>query len=139
MVAQTMVRQLISVVNTSIWSVRCRTLTFQTLNRIRGLNVPVQTLRKGIKRQEVLFVLRQATHRFWIALSVLGGSRRPIGSTPPAWWVAPRCQRVRLGPRHARVWGWRRAHCVVYAPGIADAEWPKTVPRPPPASRHDHQ
>ena len=47
-------------------------ITEQTLNRIRGLNVPVQTLRKGIKRQEVLFVLRQAAHRFWIALSVLG-------------------------------------------------------------------
>jgi hypothetical protein len=44
----------------------------QTLNRIGGLKVSVHALRKRIKRQEGLFVLRQAAHRFWIALSVLG-------------------------------------------------------------------
>ena len=44
----------------------------QAFNGIRGLHVPVQTLRKGIKRQEVLFVLRQAAQRFRIALRVLG-------------------------------------------------------------------
>ena len=44
----------------------------QAFNGIRGLNVAVQTLRKGIKRQEVLFVLRQASQRFRIALRVLG-------------------------------------------------------------------
>jgi len=44
----------------------------QAFNGIRGLNVPVQTLRKGIKRQEVLFVLRQAAQRFRVALRVLG-------------------------------------------------------------------
>jgi hypothetical protein len=36
----------------------------ETLNRIGGLKVPVHALRKGIKRQQVLFILRQATHRF---------------------------------------------------------------------------
>ena len=30
-----------------------------------------------------------------VALSVLGGSRRPSGSTPPVVSVAPRCQRIR--------------------------------------------
>ena len=44
----------------------------QAFNGIRGLNVPVQTLRKGIKRQEGLFVLRQAAQRFRVALRVLG-------------------------------------------------------------------
>ncbi len=44
----------------------------QTLNGIGRLHVPVQRLRKGIKRQEVLFVLGQASYRFWIAHSVLG-------------------------------------------------------------------
>ena len=44
----------------------------QTLNGIRRLNVSMHALRKGIKRQEVLFVFSQASHRFWIALSVLG-------------------------------------------------------------------
>jgi hypothetical protein len=36
----------------------------ETLNSIGGLNVPVHALRKGIKRQEVLFILGQAAHRF---------------------------------------------------------------------------
>jgi hypothetical protein len=44
----------------------------QTLNGIGRLHVPVQRLRKGIKRQEVLFVLGQASYRFWIAHSILG-------------------------------------------------------------------
>jgi hypothetical protein len=64
MVAQTMVRQLVSVVNTSIWEVALAHITEETLNRIGRLNVSVQRLRKGIKGQEVLFVLSQASHRF---------------------------------------------------------------------------
>jgi len=47
-------------------------ITEETLNGIGGLNVPMHRLRKRIKRQEVLFVLSQASYRFWIALSVLG-------------------------------------------------------------------
>ncbi|SRR6266496_3394668 len=44
----------------------------ETLNGIGGLNVAMHRLRKGIKGQEVLFILNQASYRFWIALSVLG-------------------------------------------------------------------
>jgi hypothetical protein len=47
-------------------------LTSETFNDIGGLNVPVHRLRKGIKRQKMLFVLCQAPYRFWIALSVFG-------------------------------------------------------------------
>ena len=36
----------------------------ETLNGIGGLNVPVHGLRKGIKRQQVLFILGQTAHRF---------------------------------------------------------------------------
>ena len=39
-------------------------ITEETLNRVGGLKVSVHDLRKRIKRQEVLFVLRQASHRF---------------------------------------------------------------------------
>ena len=38
----------------------------QTLNRIGRLNVPVHTHRKGIKGQEVLFILSQAADLFWL-------------------------------------------------------------------------
>ena len=47
-------------------------ITEETFNGIGGLNVSVHALRKGIKRQEVLFVLGQASHRFWVAQRVLG-------------------------------------------------------------------
>ncbi len=43
----------------------------QTLNGIGGQNVSVHALRKGIKGQEVFFVLDQTSHRFGIALSIL--------------------------------------------------------------------
>jgi hypothetical protein len=77
----------------------------QTFNGIGALNVLVHHLRKSIKGQEVLFILSQASHRFGIALSILGGSRQPIGLAPLAVSVAPRYQPVRLGHRRALVWG----------------------------------
>ena len=47
-------------------------VTEKALNGIRALNVSMDALRELVKRQEMLFVLRQATHRFRIALSILG-------------------------------------------------------------------
>ncbi len=44
----------------------------QTLNGIGGLNVSVHGGRKGIKGQEVLFILSQAAGRLWIAFAVFG-------------------------------------------------------------------
>lgn len=44
----------------------------ETFNGVGGLNVPMHRLRKGIQRQEVLFVLSQASHRLGIALAILG-------------------------------------------------------------------
>ena len=47
-------------------------VTKEALNRIGRLNVAVHRLRKVVKRQEVLFILRQASHGFWIAHSICG-------------------------------------------------------------------
>jgi len=44
----------------------------QTLNGIGGLNVSVHGGRKGIKAQEVIFILSQAADCLWIALRVFG-------------------------------------------------------------------
>ncbi len=44
----------------------------ETFNGIGGLNVAVHRLRKRIKRQEMFFVLSQASHRFGIALTIPG-------------------------------------------------------------------
>ena len=44
----------------------------EAFNSIGGLNVPMHPLRKGIKGQEMLFVLSQASQRLWIALAILG-------------------------------------------------------------------
>ena len=77
----------------------------QSLNRIGRLNVSVHRSRERIKREGVLFILGQTSHRLGIALAVFGECSRPVGSTPPVLSVAPRCQRVRLGRRRALVWG----------------------------------
>ncbi len=44
----------------------------QTLDGIGRLNVAVHALRELVKRQEVLFILSQASHRLGIALTVFG-------------------------------------------------------------------
>ena len=44
----------------------------ETFDRIGGLNVSMHPLRKRKKRERVLFVLSQTSHRFWIAFAVLG-------------------------------------------------------------------
>src|SRR5215471_17216024 len=50
-----------------------------TLNGIGRLNMSAHGSRKLVKRQQVLFVLSQASYRFWIALSVPGFKRRQLG------------------------------------------------------------
>jgi hypothetical protein len=56
-VAQTMVRQLISVVNTSIWEVALANVAEETFDRIGRSDVSVQRLRKVIKGQCLVFLL----------------------------------------------------------------------------------
>ena len=51
----------------------------QALNGIGRLNVAVYCLRKRIKRQQVLFILSQASHRLWIPLAVFGFEGHQLG------------------------------------------------------------
>ncbi len=44
----------------------------QTFNGIGRLNVPVHRLRKLVKGQRLVFLLSQASHRFWIAFAIFG-------------------------------------------------------------------
>jgi hypothetical protein len=44
----------------------------QAFNGISRLNVSMHGHRELVKRQQVLFILSQASYRFWIALSILG-------------------------------------------------------------------
>jgi hypothetical protein len=64
MVAQTIVRQLVSKVQDVDLIGALPHEASETLNGIGGLSVAVHSFRKGIKGQEVLFVLCQASHRF---------------------------------------------------------------------------
>jgi hypothetical protein len=66
----------------------------QTFNSIGGLNVSMHGGREFIKRQQVLFVLSQASHRLGIAFAVFGECSLPVVSMSPVLLVAPRCQRV---------------------------------------------
>ncbi len=44
----------------------------ETLNGIGALNVPMHLGREIIKRQRFPFLLRQASHSLWIALTIFG-------------------------------------------------------------------
>ena len=79
MVAQTMVRQLVSVVNTSILIGALPYVAEQALNGIGGLNMPVHRGGELVKGQQVFFILRQAAHRFGIAHSVLAFKGGQLG------------------------------------------------------------
>ncbi len=61
-VAQTIVKQLVSVVKASIWSVRGLSLLCETFDGIGRLNVSMYSGRELVKRQEVLFILTEAAH-----------------------------------------------------------------------------
>ena len=49
----------------------------ETFNGIGAANVPMHDLRKGIKREKMLFIFTEAADSFGIALLVFGGSRPP--------------------------------------------------------------
>ena len=64
MVAQTMARQLVSVVNTSIWEVALPHIAEQTFNGVGRLNVAMHGGRELVKRQQVRLILCQTADRF---------------------------------------------------------------------------
>jgi hypothetical protein len=76
----------------------------QTFDGIGGLKVPVYHLRKLVKREGLLFLFSQASHRFGIAFPIFGGSRPPIGRVPPVSSVAAKSPRVQLEPHCALAW-----------------------------------
>ena len=51
----------------------------QAFNSIRRLNVSVHGRRKLVKRQQVLFIFSQTSHRLWIAFAVFGFEGRQLG------------------------------------------------------------
>src|SRR5215472_12253808 len=71
MVAQTMLRQLISVVNTSIWKVALPYEAPQAFDGVGAANRPMHRLWKVIKGERVVFFLTQTAHRFRIACAIL--------------------------------------------------------------------
>jgi len=50
-------------------------ITEKAFNRIGGLDVAMHALWKGIKGQQMLFILRQTPHRFRVPLSIFGFER----------------------------------------------------------------
>jgi len=62
----------------------------ETFDGIGRLNVSMHSLRELVKRQEVLFILSEAAHCFWIALALFGLKSRQLS----------RCGTLFLGYRH---------------------------------------
>ena len=69
----------------------------ETFNGVGRLNVPVHRLRKLVKGQRLVFLLSQASHRFWIAFATFGLTKSisskgrvyacSISSNSPLWGV----------------------------------------------------
>ena len=95
--------------------------------------------RELVKRQGLLFLLSQASHRFWVALAVFGECSRSVGPRLPVCLVDPRCQRAQLEHHLALVWERHSRCCVAYAPDSVDEVWPKTVLSLLPVVHHDHR
>ena len=51
----------------------------KALDRIGGLNVVMHGRGKGVKRQQMLFILHQAAYRFRVTLSIFGFERIKVG------------------------------------------------------------
>ncbi len=110
----------------------------QALNSIGGLNVSVHRGGELVKGQQVIFVLRQAAHRFGIALAYL--------ALKAANWVSASCF-ARLAP-NANEFGLYvatlasrdgvEARCVAYARDSVGEAWPQTAARPQRAVHHAH-
>ena len=87
----------------------------EALDGIGGLKMSVHALRELVKRQGLLFLLSQASHRFWVALAVFGECSRSVGPRLPVCLVDPRCQRAQLEHHLALVWERHSRCCVAYA------------------------
>jgi hypothetical protein len=72
MMAQTIVRQLVSKVQHINLIGVLPNIAEETLNGIGRLDVSVHRLRKLVERQGLLFLFGQASHRFRIAFSIFG-------------------------------------------------------------------
>ena len=79
MVAQTIVRQLVSKVQHINLIGALPHVAEEAFDSIGGLNMSVHALRELVKRQEVLFILSQASHRLGLALTVFGFEGRQLG------------------------------------------------------------
>ena len=61
----------------------------KALDRIGGLNVAMHGRGKGVKRQQMLFILHQAPYRFGIALSIFGFEGRQLDQCFLLCWLLP--------------------------------------------------
>ena len=107
-VAQTIVRQLVSKVQDVDLICALAHEAPEAFNGVGRLNMPVHGSRKSREREEMLFVLSQASHRLRRAHRILGGSRRPMGLMPQTLSLAARCPPIRPGPQLVHVWGERQ-------------------------------
>jgi hypothetical protein len=108
----------------------------QAFNGIGALNVAVHRLRKGIKGQEVLFVLSQAADRLGIALSVLGFEGCQLDQCLRLCRLLPDANEFSLDLAALSSWDGIEHIALFMRPASAAEAWPKTVPRRQPTAHH---
>jgi len=50
----------------------------EAFDGIGRLNVTIHRWREGVKRQQMVFILKQASYRFWIPLHIFGFERSQV-------------------------------------------------------------
>ena len=105
-------------------------VTKEALNRIGGLNVAVHRLRKGIKRQKVLFILGQASHSFWIAYSIRGCESGQVDQHILLCRLLPDANQFGLDITTLSSGDGGQHIALLMRPASVGEGWRQTVPRP---------
>ena len=114
-------------------------ITEETLNSIGGLNVPMHALRKLVKREGLLFFLSQTSHRFWIALALLGFEGRQLDQCLLFGWLIPDADEFSLDVAPLSSRDGIEDVALLMRPASAGEAWPKTGARPRKAAPHAHR
>jgi hypothetical protein len=115
----------------------------QAFNGVGTPDGAVHHRRKGIQRQEMLFIFTEAAHRFGRALAIFGECSRPDSGAHLLSSLASRCQPVRWRLLAARAWEWHssalgclwtRQRCLGVAakreaPAASSPSWPSVTMR----------
>ena len=95
--------------------------------------------RELVKRQGLLFLLSQASHRFWVALAVFGLEGVQLDHGFLFAWLIPDANELSLNITSLSSGNGIQDVALLMRPASVDEVWPKTVLSLLPVVHHDHR